>query len=168
MANADATRLRTARPDDIPRLIDVQRRASFIWETYRDALVAHPEVIDIPAEQVDSGNVRVVTDEHDLPVGFSAVVVRGAYVELDGLFVAPEWMRHGLGGALVEDVVTRARAAGARRVEVVANPGAVPFYERHGFRQTGATETQFGPAPRFTLELGDADADADADAVARG
>jgi GNAT superfamily N-acetyltransferase len=126
-----------------------------IWETYRDALVAHPEVIDVPLDQVQSGNVRLVTDEDDVPIGFSAVVVRGERVELDGLFVAPEWMRHGLGGALVADVVTRARSAGARRVEVIANPGAVPFYERHGFRQTAATETQFGPAPRLTLELGD-------------
>jgi GNAT superfamily N-acetyltransferase len=159
MTNADANRLRTARSDDIPRLIDVQRRASFIWETYRDALVAHPEAIDVPAEQVQAGNVRVVTDDDDVPVGFSAIIIRGERVELDGLFVAPEWMRRGLGGALVADVVTRARSAGARRVEVVANPGAVPFYERHGFRQTGTTETRFGPAPRFTLELGGDDDD---------
>jgi GNAT superfamily N-acetyltransferase len=154
MTNADAIRLRTARLDDIPRLIDVQRRASLIWETYREALTAHPEVIEVPVEQVRSGSVRVVTDEHDIPIGFSAVIDRGDAVELDGLFVAPECMRHGLGGALVADVVTRAGAAGARRISVVANPGAVPFYTRHGFRQTGATETRFGPAPRFTLELG--------------
>ena len=80
--------------------------------------------------------MRVVTDEHDVPIGFSAVIDRGDAVELDGLFVAPEWMRHGLGGALVADVVTRAGAAGARADQVVANPGAVPFYKRHGFRQT--------------------------------
>ena len=157
MTNADAIRLRTARLDDIPRLIDVQRRASFIWETYREALTAHPEVIDVPVEQVRSGSVRVVTDEHDIPIGFSAVIARGDAVELDGLFVAPEWMRRGLGGALVADVVTRARSRGGASYHVVANPGAVPFYKRHGFRQTGATETRFGPAPRFTLELGGRD-----------
>ena len=153
MTNADAPRLRTARNADIPLLIDVQLRASLIWEPYRDALTAHPEVIDVPIEQVRSGSVRVVTNEHDIPIGFSAVLDRGDAVELDGLFVAPERMRRGLGGALIADVVARARAAGARRIEVVANPGAVPFYRRHGFRQTSMTETQFGPAPRFTLEL---------------
>jgi len=103
MTNADARSLRTAHPDDIPRLIEVQRSASLIWETYRDALTAHPEVIDVPVEQVASGDVRVITDERDVPVGFSAVIVRGDAVELDGLFVSPEWMRHGLGGALVAD-----------------------------------------------------------------
>jgi GNAT superfamily N-acetyltransferase len=155
MTNVDAPRLRTARPADIPLLVDVQLRASLIWEPYRDALTAHPEAIDVPIEQVRSGNVRVVTSEHDVPIAFSAVINRGAAVQLDGLFVAPEWMRHGLGGALVADVVTRARAAGADRIEVIANPGAVPFYERHGFRQAGMTETRFGPAPRFTLEFSD-------------
>ena len=80
--------------------------------------------------------------------GSRRVINRGDAVELDGLFVAPEWMRRGIGGALVADVVARARAAGARRIEVTANPGAVPFYGRHGFRQTGATETRFGPENR--------------------
>ena len=70
MTNADPVRLRTARPTEIPRLIEVQRRASLIWEAYREALTAHPEAIDVPVEQVESGDVRVVTDEHDVPVGF--------------------------------------------------------------------------------------------------
>jgi hypothetical protein len=44
-------------------------------------------------------------------------------------------------------------AMGSRRIEVDANPGALAFYTRHGFRQTGVSQTRFGPAPRLALEL---------------
>lgn len=146
--------IRPARVEEIPVLIDVQRSASLIWDAYRAELEAHPEAIDVPAEPVRSGAVRVVTDEHDRPIGFSTVTRRGDAVELDGLFVVPSQMRRGLGSELVADLVRRARDAGVRRIEVDANPGAVPFYERHGFRQVSVAQTRFGPAPRMTLELG--------------
>ncbi len=153
MTDFDAAHPRSARVSEIPLLLDIQRRASEIWAAYRDDLAAHPEVITLPAAQVTRGNVRVITDVSDRPLGFSAVMNLGDSVELDGLFVAPEHMRRGLGGRLIADVVNRARQAGARRIEVTANPGAVPFYERQGFRHTGNAQTQFGPAPRYTLEL---------------
>jgi GNAT superfamily N-acetyltransferase len=153
MADSRAPRIRTARADEIERLLEIQLRASLIWDAYREQLTAHPEVITLQAEQVTRGDVRVITDADDRPVGFSAVINLGESIELDGLFVAPEHMRRGFGGALVGDLVARAGGTGARRIHVTGQPGAVPFYERHGFRQTGEAETQFGPAPRLTLVL---------------
>ncbi|MFL5830923.1 MAG: GNAT family N-acetyltransferase [Solirubrobacteraceae bacterium] len=146
--------IRSARAEDIPRLIEVQRRASLIWDAYREQLEAHPEVIDVPAAQVRLGYVRVAADAEDRPLGFSAILPRAGHaLELDGLFVLPEQMRHGIGGRLVQDVVERAHHDGIRRIEVDANPGALAFYKRHGFRQTGVSQTRFGPAPRLALEV---------------
>jgi GNAT superfamily N-acetyltransferase len=146
--------IRTARPEDIPHLVEVQRSASLVWDSYREQLEAHPEVIDVPAAQVRQGYVRVAVNAEGRPIGFSAVLPRvGQTLELDGLFVLPERMRRGIGGRLVDDVVERARRDGIRRIEVDANPGALAFYERHGFRQTGVAQTRFGPAPRLALEL---------------
>jgi ribosomal protein S18 acetylase RimI-like enzyme len=59
----------------------------------------------------------------------------------------------GVGRLLVEDVARRALAAGANRVEVTANPRAVSFYERLGFRVTGEATTRFARAPRMSLDL---------------
>lgn len=153
MTPSDRPAIRAARVDEIPALVELQRQASLIWDAYRADLLAHPEVMAIPTAQVRTGGVRVVVDEDDRPLGFSAVIEHEEAVELDGLFVAPEHMRRGLGGRLIADAVARARATGARRIEVTANLGAVPFYERLGFRQVGMTQTRFGPAPRYRLSL---------------
>ena len=54
---------------------------------------------------------------------------------------------------LVDDVAASAGAAGARYVDVIANPNALGFYERLGFEITGQASTRFGTAPRMTLDL---------------
>ena len=55
---------------------------------------------------------------------------------------------------LVDDVATRAAAAGASHVvDVIANPNALGFYERLGFEITGQASTRFGDAPQMSLEL---------------
>jgi GNAT superfamily N-acetyltransferase len=72
--------------------------------------------------------------------------------ELDGLFVEPEHMHHGIGRALIDDAVERASARGSRRLEVTAGP-AQGFYKRTGFDVIGETETRFGPAVRMRRDL---------------
>lgn len=73
--------------------------------------------------------------------------------ELDGLFVEPERMRGGIGRLLIEDAKQIARERGAKRIDVVANPQAVAFYEAVGFVSVGDAETRFGSAPRMSLDV---------------
>ena len=87
-------------------------------------------------------------------VGFSVLLERsGEACELDGLFVEPEWMRGGVGRRLVEDAKRIAHRRGATRIDVVANPQAVAFYEAVGFTKIGEAQTRFGPAPRMSVPV---------------
>jgi GNAT superfamily N-acetyltransferase len=129
----------------------LQRRASDVWEAYREQLAAHPDAIVLPPAFIDSGWVRVADD--DRPIGFSVVIPRGAAIhELDGLFVEPRHMHHGVGRLLVEDAVARATRDGAAGLEVIAGP-AQGFYEKVGFTVIGVAETQFGPAVRMRRDV---------------
>ena len=49
--------IRDARPDEAGVLTELQRSASLVWDDTREALLAHPEVIDVPVELLAS--VRV-------------------------------------------------------------------------------------------------------------
>ena len=134
-------------------LEELQRRASDVWEAYREQLAARPEVIDLPAEFIDHGWVRVAVDDGQTPIGFS-VLIPGPHGmhELDGLFIEPGQMFGGVGRALVEDAVARAAQGGATSVEVTAGP-AQGFYEKVGFHLIGAAQTLFGPAVRMRRAL---------------
>jgi ribosomal protein S18 acetylase RimI-like enzyme len=63
--------------------------------------------------------------------------------------VSPELRGNGIGGALLDDQIRAARAAGLRRAVLdvaVTNPRAQALYERLGFRVTGERELKvMGP-----------------------
>ncbi len=150
----DAARIRDGVLDEIPALEALQRRASTVSEDYRDQLAAHPDAIELPAGFLSDGLVRVAVDDSGARLGFAvSFAVVGGASELDGLFVEPDRWRRGVGRALVDDVVDRARRAGADRLEVIANPGAVGFYQRVGFEDAGTATTRFGPAPCMVLRF---------------
>jgi GNAT superfamily N-acetyltransferase len=134
-------------------LEELQFRASIHSTRYADVLRAHPDAIEIPLWQFEQGLVRAAEDG-DGVVGFavSLTPVEGA-CELDAIFVEPDRMRTGIGRLLVDDAVGRARRWGANRIEVVANPDAVDFYERVGFAGEETVATRFGPGRRMRLAV---------------
>ena len=142
-------RLRLARIEELGELEELQRRASLALDEYREALLAHPDAIALPAEQIERGEV-VVAELGGRVAGFAVVLDQNGMAELDGLFVEPELWRRGIGSALVEDAVHNARSRGVSLMTVVANPGAREFYERCGFTVEATAETRFGPALRMS------------------
>ena len=145
--------IRPAHPSEREALEELQRRSSLHGPMYRAQLEAHPDAIELPAEQIAAGLVRVAEDEGAV-VGFSVLLPPSAGMcDLDGLFVEPSVMRTGAGRRLIEDAKARAREQGAVRIEVTANPQAVEFYEAVGFVTVGEDVTRFGPAARMALDL---------------
>ena len=137
-------RIRPARADERERLEDLQRRASLALPEYWEQLVAHPDAVHLPSEQVDRGDVFVAEAGGEI-VGFAAL--QGG--ELDGLFVEPGHWRKGIGSALVEAAVHEARRRGLS-LHVIAGPAARGFYEKCGFAFEGPAQTRFGPAVRMS------------------
>ena len=145
--------IRPARASERRALEELQRRSSMHQPMYREQLAANPDAIELPAEQIASGHVRVADDDGAI-VGFAVLLENaGGACELDGLFVEPESMRGGVGRRLVEDAKRLAQERGAAQIDVVANPQAVAFYAAVGFRPAGEAQTRFGPAPRMSLAV---------------
>ena len=65
--------IRDAVLDELGDLEALQRRASMVWEEYRDQLVAHPDAISLPASAIRDGDVRVACSA-DRVLGFSVTV----------------------------------------------------------------------------------------------
>jgi hypothetical protein len=84
--------IRPAKRAERCRLEALQLRASLRWEEYRSALLAHPDAVALPIEQILDGRTYVAERQGEL-VGFSVVLLRAdGNAELDGLFLSP---RHG-------------------------------------------------------------------------
>ena len=151
---SDVERIRDALPDEAAALEALHRRSSDVWEEYRAQLGANPDAIEPPHQAIAEGRVRVAVDASQRRLGFSVVQpVEAGRCQLDDLFVEPESMGLGVGRLLVGDAASRAAAAGATYIDVIANPNALGFYEKLGFEIIGDASTRFGRGVRMSLEL---------------
>lgn len=136
--------IRAATRSERKSLEELQRRASLVWEEYREALLAHPDAIVLPLEQIESGRTYVAERDGQL-LGFSVVLPRpDADAELDGLFVEPLFWKQGIGRRLVLEAERLAASDGAKFLYVVGNPKARGFYESCHFELIGEEQTRFG------------------------
>jgi GNAT superfamily N-acetyltransferase len=139
---------------ELPALRRLFRRSSLSNEGDRELMLAHPELVEPSDTAVAEGRTRVAVADDGTILGFATGrrLSSGA-LELEDLFVDPEWMRQGVGRQLVADLVERATHEGIARIEVTANPHADAFYRSVGFVYLGRVETQFGPAARLGLPI---------------
>jgi GNAT superfamily N-acetyltransferase len=144
--------VRPAIAADLPALRRLFRRSSLSNEGDRELMLAHPELVGPSDAAVAGGRTRVAVAADDTIRGFATWrrLEQGA-LDLEDLFVDPDWMRTGVGRRLVADILALAAREGIDRVEVTANPHADAFYRSVGFVHVGETETEFGPAARMEL-----------------
>lgn len=144
--------VRPAVPSDLPALRLVFRRSAWSNPGDRPLLGEHPELLEWPDQALGEGRTRAAVISDRL-VGFASTLAGGEVVELEDLFVDPDWMEKGVGRALVEDLAGAAAAAGRRRIEVDANPHALAFYARVGFVSDGEVDVAYGTGIRMHLDV---------------
>jgi GNAT superfamily N-acetyltransferase len=142
--------IRIATRDEKELREDLQWRASLVWEEYREALLAHPDTLELPLAHLDTGHTYVAERGGQI-LGFSVVVRRAdGDADLDGLFVEPAIWKHGAGRRLVQQAERLAASRGSEWLYVIANPRARGFYQACAFEPLGEEQTPFGwgpPAP---------------------
>ena len=121
--------VRKGRPSDVPRLLEVWRRAvaathDFLAEEDRDAIERL-----VASEYLPNAELLVAADQNDAPVAF----LGGRSREIESLFVDPA--AHGRGAGTMLMKAFDAAGTGELSVEVnEQNEAARRFYERRGFR----------------------------------
>ncbi|HEY0462135.1 MAG TPA: GNAT family N-acetyltransferase [Pyrinomonadaceae bacterium] len=133
--------IRAAVKNDIPQIAQLQKQLSdeeiiygFMPETAGEiAKYQYLPVAGIDGEIIGfiSGNLR--TSEG------SAVVPKGAkYLEIENLYVALEYRKQGVGGRLVDELLTRARCGDAAYALLYSATkdihSILRFYEQHDFQ----------------------------------
>jgi GNAT superfamily N-acetyltransferase len=122
--------IRNAIASEKALLEGLQLRASLTNEGDREALLAHPDAIELPVEQIAAQDVFVL-EIGGLVAGFAALLTRpDGDKELDGLFVDPDLRRRGAGRTLVEYSAQIAPTGAPRRCGSSAIPTPRVFTSR--------------------------------------
>jgi GNAT superfamily N-acetyltransferase len=152
---AAALSLRPARPDEAPALSELALRSKAHWDYSDELIAACRDELTLDAEQVVAQRTTVATIDDDV-VGFFTLVGMPPVGEIGMFFVAPEQIGHGVGAALMTQLLADARAVGFTRLRIEADPNALGFYVHHGAIQVGEVPSASIPGralPLLELDL---------------
>jgi len=153
----DAFEIRRPDPSEADVLFDIwwrSARATHAFLSEQDLRDLAPLVRDLGLVQLDTW---VLCEQDAGPIGF--LVMKDC--EMEGLFIAPEWLRRGGGKMLVQ----HARSLHGRlTVEVnEQNGAALRFYQSQGFSIVGRSETDRNGRPFPLVHLAESPAGSAAD-----
>ena len=142
--------LRSPRIDELSAISDLCIRSKAYWG-YDDAFMeaCRSELTWVPSDLTD-GRAAVASDDGGLRA-VAQVTVSGDVADLERLFVDPAAMGDGLGRRMFEWAVSVARAEGATRMTIEADPDAAPFYKRMGAVEVGTAPSGSIPGRRLPL-----------------
>ena len=113
-----------------------------LWEQWQGESPKPPPWADVSweanraeFEQSLDANALFLAEEDGRAVGFVTAWLEDHFARIGDLYVRESGRRRGTGHALVETVIENLRARGATHLFVNANPAALDFYERLGFRE---------------------------------
>jgi GNAT superfamily N-acetyltransferase len=126
--------IRAARPAEAAALSGLCLRAKAHWGYAPDFLEQCREALTVTPATIAARQVFVATDAGDRPVGLHQIGEPDASgtVELVLLYVEPAAMGGGIGRRLFAHASALAQARGGRRLSILADPHAAPFYRAQG------------------------------------
>lgn len=132
-------RVRLARRHDVHLLPQLEYGASrrFAEHGYADLMAIIPPSIEHLERRQLRGQVWVVTEARDQPVGFATALIINGVAHLDDLHVLPQHGKRGLGTDLMDAVCLWAWRSASPCVTLSTLrdvPWNAPFYSRRGFR----------------------------------
>jgi murein DD-endopeptidase MepM/ murein hydrolase activator NlpD len=151
----DGQTIRRAHPSEASDLSALARRSKAHWGYPDDFIARHGNELSISGADIDADEVWVLEAPDGRLVGFYRLV-RGEPAVLEDLWLEPTSIGTGLGRRLWAHALATARTAGARAIELEADPYAVGFYERMGAVQVGVTPSPAEPGrtlPRMRASL---------------
>ncbi|WP_127900895.1 GNAT family N-acetyltransferase [Solirhodobacter olei] len=155
--------VRPAEPADMAAIDAVMARSfpRLLKEAYPPSIrvLAVPRFARVNPRLVGSGRYYVALGEGGRIIGAGGWSAgAGEAAEVRHVATAPDYLRLGVGRAILSRVIEAAAAAGVRRLDCLATRNAVPFYAAIGFVALGPVEVPLAagisfPAERMVREL---------------
>lgn len=136
-----------ANPSDAKRLTEIALKSKAFWGYSDELIESWREELTITSKMISSSHIfKFIVD--DRTVGFYFLnPPKEKSIELEMLFVLPEYIGNGIGKQLLQHSFKEAINLNAKTMTLLADPNAVRFYESKGFYKI--SQKQSSIAGRF-------------------
>src|SRR5260370_38251288 len=144
---ADKPQVRPARIDEADTLSALCFRSKAVWGYDAPFMALARAALRVSLGEIAAGNVWVAAAADGSIAGVVALAAteRPDTLDLNKLFIDPQFIRTGFGRMLLAHAVAEARRRGARRLTILADPYAAAFYERQGVCRIGEAPSDAMP-----------------------
>lgn len=122
-------------------LTALTKKSKAYWGYSEEQIKIWSEVLTISKEYIATKSVYKLVIENEIVGYYSFFHESENTIELDNLFVWPDFIGKGFGQILMKDFLLRFKNSGVKRVVLDAEPKAEKFYEKFGFVKIGEIET---------------------------
>ncbi|MEP6937310.1 MAG: GNAT family N-acetyltransferase [Chthoniobacterales bacterium] len=119
-------------------LTDIAYRAKRHWGYSEEWIQRWRDVLTISPDFITREETYCAVEEN-AAIGCHALIRADTTLRLEHLWVLPRAMHRGIGRALFQHAMARARTLGFRRVEIESDPHAEAFYLRMGAERAGTS-----------------------------
>jgi len=129
--------IRKAKPEETGLLSDLAFRAKSHWGYDNDFMEKCRKELTLCPEDLNEKPTFVLEFKSAIRGFYTLCSISKTKVDLDMLFVDPEFIRQGYGKALILHAKETAQMMGFLRMTVQSDPNAVGFYKRTGGKIIG-------------------------------
>ena len=130
-----------AKITDNETLTAITKKSKAFWGYSPEQIQEWDKNLTISQDYIKEHNVYKLT-VNNLIIGYYSYFFKDEKeIELDNLFILPEYIGKGLGKYLVLDFLSRIKDQKAERIILDSEPNAESFYSKMGFVKIGEFET---------------------------
>ena len=144
--------IRAAKPSEAAVLSEIAMEAKRYWDYPPVVMESWHSTLTLQAMEIDL-SPPFVAEEDSQVVGFYQLIADGDNVELEHMWVKPQYMNKGIGKQLMAHAISAAKARGAKRMSIDADPNATAFYLSCGAYRVGETRAPIPGQPQRARQL---------------
>ena len=144
--------IRPAKPSEAAMLSEIAMEAKRYWDYPPDVMESWHSTLTLDAMQIDLSPPYVAEEEGEV-VGFYQLIADGSKMELEHMWVKPQYMNKGIGKQLMAHAITAAKVRGAKRMSIDADPNATAFYLSCGAYRVGELRAPIPGEPQRVRQL---------------
>ena len=144
--------IRPAHPAEAAQLSEIAMEAKRYWDYPPEVMESWHSTLTLQAMDIDL-SPPYVAEEGGEVVGFYQLIADGDKMELEHMWVKPQFMRKGIGKQLIAHAIADAKARGAKSISIDADPNATAFYLSCGAYRVGETAAPIPNQPHRVRQL---------------
>jgi predicted N-acetyltransferase YhbS len=144
--------IRPAKPDEAAQLSEIAMEAKRYWEYPPEVMESWHSTLTLQSMHIDLAPPMVAEDSGEI-VGFYQLIADGEKMELEHMWVKPQFMNKGIGKQLIAHAITTAKSKGAKRISIDADPNAAAFYLSCGAYRVGEMHAPIPGQPQRVRQL---------------